>query len=566
MRDRRRFFILTIVILVIAMMKFHFDVDRMEEVDTFRGANIQKEVFHPLIAQSVNKIGLTANLNGQIYTSEDGIYMSDNLSIMVPARLLMEGLDCATHLYDETTLIIRQVDNEICMDVDSRVMMVNGSLVEITDVMVVKDEEAYVPLQQLERYLNFVLTWDVNTNIAVGTTTLEGSFIPSAYDLRDGERLGITKDQGKYGTCWAFAALSAIESTLLPEEKMELSPEHMALRNSFSTDLDAGGQYSMGMAYLTSWQGPVTEAEDAYGDGESPEGLRAVKHVQEVQILQSKDYEAIKEAVFKYGAVQTSIYMKLWSKTRTSTYYDAETYSYYYNGQQEVNHDILIIGWDDSYSRENFTIEPERDGAFLCLNSWGEEFGDCGVFWVSYDDVNVGTRNISYTKVEDPDNYDSIYQSDLCGWSAQLGFGRSEIYAASVYTAYDSEVLEAVGFYATDVNTSYEIYGVEEFVDVHSLKNGILLATGTKSQAGYYTIELDKELELTEGKKFAIIIKINTPSSKLPLAVEYAEPGGDLVVDLTDGESYISTSGMIWERAEDTKQCNVCLKAYTRKR
>ena len=308
------------------------------------------------------------------------------------------------------------------------------------------------------------------------------------------------------------------------------------------------------------------EAEDAYGDEYSPENLIASKHVQEIQILQSKDYEAIKEAIFKYGAVQSSVYMKLWSKTKTSTYYNANEYAYYYNGNQDVNHDILIIGWDDNYSKENFTITPKQDGAFLCLNSWGEEFGDKGVFWISYEDVHIGTRNISYTVIEDVNNYDYIYQSDLCGWSAQLGYGQSEIYAASVYTADSSEYLEAVGFYATDVNTSYEIYGVTEFYGTDSLKNGVLLAAGTKSEAGYYTIKFDKKLELAAGTKFAVVIKITTPTSKLPLAVEYADPNGNVVIDLEDGESYISTSGVIWERAEETKQCNVCLKAYTKKR
>ena len=37
----------------------------------------------------------------------------------------------------------------------------------------------------------------------------------------------------------------------------------------------------MSMAYLLSWKGPVLEADDPYGDGVSPAGLKAVKHVQE---------------------------------------------------------------------------------------------------------------------------------------------------------------------------------------------------------------------------------------------------------------------------------------------
>ena len=31
-------------------------------------------------------------------------------------------------------------------------------------------------------------------------------------------------------------------------------------------------------------------------------------------------------------------------------------------------------------------------------------------------DTNVGTHNVVYTDIESADNYDNIYQSDLCGW------------------------------------------------------------------------------------------------------------------------------------------------------
>ena len=66
----------------------------------------------------------------------------------------------------------------------------------------------------------------------------------------------------------------------------------------------------MAMAYLTSWR-PVLEEDDPYGDGISPEGLTAVKHVQEIQILEGKNYDRIKEMVFRYGGVQSSLYMPL---------------------------------------------------------------------------------------------------------------------------------------------------------------------------------------------------------------------------------------------------------------
>ena len=77
----------------------------------------------------------------------------------------------------------------------------------------------------------------------------------------------------------------------------------------------------MSMAYLLSWRGPVHEVSDPYGDGISPEGLTAVKHVQEIQILPPKDREQIKRAVLETGGVQSSLYTTLTDSLSQSEYY-----------------------------------------------------------------------------------------------------------------------------------------------------------------------------------------------------------------------------------------------------
>ena len=44
-----------------------------------------------------------------------------------------------------------------------------------------------------------------------------------------------------------------------------LSADHMSIHNSFRISQNSGGDYSMAMAYLLAWQGPVPETEDPYG-------------------------------------------------------------------------------------------------------------------------------------------------------------------------------------------------------------------------------------------------------------------------------------------------------------
>lgn len=392
--------------------------------------------------------------------------------------------------------------------------------------------------------------------------------LPDRFDYRECGRCPEVGSQGELGTCWAFATMIALESALLPEETWDFSEDHISLQNSFGMDQDMGGDYTMAMAYLLAWQGPVREDEDPYGDGASPEGLEAIKHVQEIQIPAARDYEAIKRAVYFHGGVQTSLYMGMENGESRSAFYNEETFAYYYNGTEVSNHDIVIVGWDDHYPRENFNDLPEQDGAFLCVNSWGAQFGDQGLFHVSYEDVNIGTHSLVYTRVEEPDNYDAIYQSDLCGWLGQIGYGDDSAYFANVYRAEAEESLEAVGFYATGENTEYKIY-VAEAEEGGTFKLDFPAAEGRFGKAGFYTVDLPQPVGLKAGKRFVVAVSIRTPGSVHPVAVEYQSVKHDGIltkVDLSDGEGYISADGHMWTSVEAEQGSNVCLKAYTRRK
>lgn len=395
--------------------------------------------------------------------------------------------------------------------------------------------------------------------------------LPEAWDYRTIGRAPQIGNQGALGTCWAFASLKALESSLLPEETMTFSVDHMSMHNSFLLSQDEGGEYPMSMAYLLGWQGPVLEVEDPYGDGYSPDGLKSCWHVQEIQILPSKDYEAIKRAVYIEGGVQSALYTSMKNYQSESVYYNRETNSYCYTGNEKPNHDSVIVGWDDNYPKENFNMDLEGDGAFICTNSWGEQFGEQGYFYVSYYDSNIGVHNIVYTGVEPVDNYDKIYQSDLCGWIGQIGYGRDSVWFANAYVAGDGEELWAAGFYATGDNTEYEIYVARHLPETGSpemdraLSSSVPAMKGRLSNSGFYTVPLEEKILLDDFEKFAIIIKITTPGTVHPAAIEFDTGDGIAQVDLTDGEGYLSSDGQRFEHVEETQKCNVCLKAYTKK-
>lgn len=560
-----KFFLFSIFVLMIAIIIEMQDFVYSRSVE--KGYQVEKNdaLWNGLIADSVNQKTIYISVNGEYLDLEKGeVYMDNNLNLMIPAAFLSRYFNCSARLYEGKKLLIQQNKTMIQINLGEAEMSVNEIKKELKSPALVLENEIYLSIETLQNMLNCQYSWNMNTNSADIIQTSDSKKLPESYDYRLLTRAPAVKDQGKYGTCWAFASLTALESALLPEKQYDFSEDHMSLRNSFAAEVNDGGEYTMAMAYLASWQGPVLEEDDPYGDGISPEGLEAVCHVQEVQVIGAKDFDMIKEMVFKYGGVQTSLYTSLINSQSRSEYYNPETCAYCYIGTNKPNHDVVIIGWDDHYPKENFTVNLEADGAFICRNSWGSEFGKNGTFYVSYYDSNIGTHNVVFSGVEDADNYDRIYQSDYCGWVGQLGYGSEGGYFANVYTAQEEELLSAVSFYATGKDTEYEVSIVHDFQGTESFAERKILKEGKLKNAGYYTIELREEVELKLGERFAVVVKIKTPGSERPIAIEYAADEGTKDVDISDGEGYISLHGRSWENTESTQGCNICLKAFTK--
>ncbi|MCR5213291.1 MAG: hypothetical protein K6E10_02675 [Eubacterium sp.] len=434
-----------------------------------------------------------------------------------------------------------------------------------SDIKEAEDGEIYIPISDYIDQLGYEVSFSFTKDYVDFKNTDNNNYLPDAYDMRDYGRVTSVKDQGSWGTCWAFSSLGALETVNMPLEELDFSEDHMSINNDFSLDLSEGGDHSMSIAYLASWKGPVYEEDDPYGDGESDSSLTAIKHLKEALIMEDRDDKKIKSAIFKYGGVETSIYMEMPYGDSSSEYYNNETCSYYYDGEEGPTHDLVIVGWNDNYPKENFAKKPENDGAYICKNSWGEKFGEGGYFYVSYEDVNICSQSIVYTKLEDPGNYDNIYQSDILGWVGKMGYNSESAYCANVYTAESDEVLKAISFYATGPDTSFKVFVVTDYKDMSSLNSGRKeVGNGETRYAGYYTVDLNQDIKLKKGQKFAVIMSIKTPGSERPIAIEC--DGGERTeeLDLTDGEGYISAYGEVWVRAED-EEANVCLKAFTDK-
>ena len=433
----------------------------------------------------------------------------------------------------------------------------------------------------------------------------------------------VVKNQRLTSSCWSFAFTSLLEGNWYKNSSTskEFSPMHIEYytTNMFKRNLDGGGNAYLALAYSTSGNGPVLEENmpmsEVYNESSSPV-LTPVENVNLDRLLDStvsdanflpsihKTYDGgsiqytdggttsysteevtamrdlIKEAIKNNGGISASMYMDVTvdaENNYTTTYYNKDTYAYYCDSSSVIeNHNAVIVGWDDNYSKDNFNEghRPANDGAYIVLNSYGNQFGDNGYIYVSYDDCVIENNLVTVENIDEID-YDKIYQYDPLGDNNVIQVnGSSSGYAANVFSrdASKSEYLNEVGIslFATQ---GIEIYLNPASADFESAK---LVASTEPLEAGYHTIKLATPQKLT-GDKFVVIVKyINQEGVFIPIECNLTESGFTSVSNFfdtataNDGESFISTDGETWHDVNGLqlqnftlKNTNTCIKAFT---
>lgn len=446
--------------------------------------------------------------------------------------------------------------------------------------IIIKDQERFLGLTPGP--LDFSHLKQATENHWIQSAGKTTAVFPGTYDLRTLNKLTPVRDQNPYGTCWAFAAMAAIESCLMPSESLDFSEKQLAYtayagdNEYFTKDpvnadedevFDQGGNMWKATALLARWSSPVSETDVPYGDDSSFDEKSVQKHLQHAIYLPNKTNDSvlqfnadnIKSALMAYGAVAVGMYY-----AEEAGIYNEEEYAYYYSGTETSNHEVNIVGWDDTFSRENFSTIPAGDGAWIVRNSWGENWGDDGYFYISYHDTALddGVALV----VEDTDNYDTIYQYDPLGWTSSYGAGETAHFA-NIFTPIQAEQLKAVSFYAPTESTHYTI---RIYTDCQSTPDSGTLSgvpqSGTITAAGYHTIVLDTPVSLDQNTAFSVVVEINTPGYDYPVPVESVLDGYSENATAQAGQSFVSfNGGSTWDDlafSTSLDRANVCLKAF----
>ncbi|AMM40571.1 papain family cysteine protease [Candidatus Desulfofervidus auxilii] len=387
---------------------------------------------------------------------------------------------------------------------------------------------------------------------------LKALTLPNRYDLRDEGLLTPIKDQNPYRTCWAFATYGSLESDLLKlsQPAYDFSENNLVNKHGFDPGFNDGGNISMSSAYLARGDGPVLESCDQYPNpGGSPNCPR-VKYIEDIVWLPGRantnDNQYLKQAVYYHGAVYTSMY---WD----GDFYNKSTYTYYYNGTENANHAVVIVGWDD-----NKETQASNPGAWIVRNSWGEGFGEGGYFYVSYYDTAFAFNTNAYF-IDKPDlnngNF-TIHQYDELGLENALGCGNT-IYGANVFRANKFQKIEAVSFFAYEP-ADYEIRVYKNCNNPNNISGSpAITQTGSISEPGYYTIDLNTPVYVEKDSYFLVIVKFTTTSSDAyPLGIEEKINNYSSGATCNSGESFVSCDGVTWDDICGYYDLtNVCIKA-----
>lgn len=386
------------------------------------------------------------------------------------------------------------------------------------------DEEKEKTLEPLKYEIKNSNTVNNTRNILKLNQKLKAE-MTEKYDLREviPENM-VVRNQKNTSACWTFAILGSLESNLAIKnlknskvvKKYDFSEMHMNYSTSRESFLDGkinekgterkanvGGSVLNALMYLSNGSGAIKEEDMPFEDTNDNIDISRIQNkeivttLNDMRLISSNDEDnkqiinKVKEYIKEYGGIQAGIH----GASISGTCYNNETGAIYCDDKEKYpkDHSILIIGWDDNYSINNFNEEcrPKNNGAWIIKNSWGEKIvfqldeikkaifennkekliemgytsekditdeqaekianemklqkesdgtyskriGDDGFMYVSYEDVNINNAFCGIQDSEDIKSYKNIYQNDELGASALIAMktNAKRIYLANVF-------------------------------------------------------------------------------------------------------------------------------------
>nr|WP_292742231.1 C1 family peptidase [Methanobrevibacter sp.] len=339
--------------------------------------------------------------------------------------------------------------------------------------------------------------------IVLNRTEIKGSANDPYFNLNDLGLVTPVRNQGSMGACWAFGAAGAFESafkiaTNITIDVSENNIQNMGLRYSIfgSSEFGEAGTYFMSAAHFLSWLGAINSEDDTYDELGKISALSFspnAYHIVDAIFVDVTNRTALKEALVKYGALNLFVF----GADSNNKFYNDTTHAQYTYGNHSGNHYVTLVGWNDTFSRNNFIEDPGYDGAWICKNSWGTGWGDNGFYYLSYYDVALNDSEAVGFIIENTEPYEKLYQNELGGCDK---YDKEYTEYADTFVSQDGDIIAAVGTFFEKANSPYTISIYVNDYKVYS-------QSGRSRHAGYNTIKLNNYVAIEDGSVFRINIK-----------------------------------------------------------
>ncbi len=293
------------------------------------------------------------------------------------------------------------------------------------------------------------------------------------------------------------------------------------------------------------------------------------------------------------------------SDVSSSVYLNTETWAQYtYDDDAAMNHGATIVGYDDSFSRTNFSDGvnnlPEGDGAWLVKNTFGSETEDfpngqyagwgltdadgnhTGYYWVSYYDKSITSlvsfdfdlsiQNVGASTGRIIDQYDYMPVNAITGATF-----KDPVSGANIFTASQDMAVRALWCVtiAPKTEVTFDVYLLDDEAATptdaeHARK--VYSTTETYDYAGYHRAKIADESDwicLREGQRYSVVVTeryqgddgtwLYTQPASFNVAVteQYSYEGEDLVTynagfaaKVNPGESWTTATVDAWVNDE----------------
>lgn len=431
--------------------------------------------------------------------------------------------------------------------------------------------------EEKEKYIE-PIKYDIEYSTNNKKMRMLRSSLKSQFDLRDVISGMKIKNQMSTSQCWAFTTLSSLETnlSLLNDKRYiyDFSERHLEYATSltfnnneknpigYNREVGSGGTTLMALAYLTNGTGAIQEEDMPFENNENKINISEIQNkkvctkvkdwvifpnfkTDDTESKRTEKINNIKNHIEKYG----SVFACISTGQNFYTYYNMATGAYYVPNAQFGDHAVSIIGWDDNYAIENFNSSnrPNKPGAFIVRNSWGEQFttdnpNNAGYLFVSYEDSVIGSILTGIVNSENKVWHDEIYQHDKLGMNSIMSLSTSKVYAANIFDKQSSkeEFITSISVAIMNEQTC-NVYINEKSGNLN--KNDLkLVYSGVEPlKPGYHTIELDTPIKITGGK-FAVAVEYTNANGTAKIGVENINTSTYSTESINSNQSYISNN------------------------